>query len=212
MSRLFLLVFTACFWCMSVQAQLSEGEVEFSGSKKTVKTMDINNAPDIVEQAIKNKMAKAGYKPKESKGWMIFKSVNDPELSDEPCDLHVKVEKKSRKEKDASVVYFFISKPNDHTRAALFSGAALGITGFHSQVTAHADAHQLEKDIQDQEETTKKAEKKYDDLVKEQSSLEKKIKNLQEDLESNKEKQQSQMQEVENQRKALELLKGKRKG
>ncbi|MGN6491840.1 MAG: hypothetical protein ACTHLE_07575 [Agriterribacter sp.] len=193
-------------------AQVSEGTIEFDKVKRTVKKMEINNEPEIVEQAIKNKMAKAGYKPKESKGWLIFKGVNDKEISDEPCDLHVKVDRKSRKEKEVSVVHFFISKPDDHASPALMAGSLLASEGFYSQVSAHSTAHKLEKDIQAQEEATKKAEKKYDDLVKDQASLEKKIKSLQDDLESNKQKQQSQSQEVENQRKILEQLKARRNG
>ncbi len=212
MKSAFLLIIGTIFFPGFLLAQVSEGEIEFSGLKRTVKKMEINQESEIVEQAVKNRMARAGYKPKESKGWLIFKDVDDKEISDERCDLHVKVDKKSRKEKDVSVVHFFISKPNDHATPAALAGSMLVAEGFHGQITSHSDAHKLEKDIMAQEELTKKAEKKYDDLVKEQASLEKKIKNLQDDLESNKQKQQSQVQEVENQRKALEQLKSKRKG
>lgn len=210
MRSLFLLLFVFLIPSTFLFAQVSDGEIEFNGSKRSVKKMEINNEPEIVEQAIKNKMAKSGYKPKESKGWLIFKDVDDREISDERCDLHVKVERKSRKEKEVSVVHFFISKPNDQATPALLAGSMLAAEGFHGQINSHSTAHKLEKDIEAQEEAAKKAEKKYDDLVKEQASLEKKIKGLQSDLESNKQKQQSQSQEVENQRKILEQLKSKR--
>lgn len=212
MRNYILLLFVFLIHCTFSFAQVSEGQIEFNGSKRTVKKMEVNNEPEIVEQAIKNKMAKAGYKPKESKGWLIFKDVDDREISDERCDLHVKVDRKSKKEKDVSVVHFFISKPNDHASPALMAGTMLAADGFYNQVSAHSTAHKLEKDIEAQEEATKKAEKKYDDLVKDQASLEKKIKNLQEDLESNKQKQQTQSQELENQRKILEQLKARRNG
>lgn len=211
--RKFFLLF--CLYMISaghLTAQVRDNEVEFNKVKRSVKTMEINQEPDIVEQAVKNKMAKAGYKPTETKGWLIFKGVDDREISDEVCDLHVKVERKSRKESEISLVHFFISKPNDHTTPAVLAGGMLLPEGFHGQITTHADSRKLEKDIEDQEGVTKKAQKKYDDLVKDQASLEKKIKNLQNDLEENKQKQQEQTQELENQRKVLEQLKSKRNG
>lgn len=210
MRKLILLFLLQIAFSIYVSAQVSEGEIEFNKVKRTVKTMEVEQGPEIVESAVKARMLKHGYKPTESKGWLIFKSVNNPEFSDEIFDLHVKVERKSRKEKDVSVVHFFVSKPNDHAAPALMAGSMLAAEGFHGQVTSHSTAYKLEKDIEAQEEAAKKAEKKYDDLVKEQASLEKKIKGLQDDLESNKQKQQTQTQEVENQRKILEQLKSKR--
>lgn len=212
MKKTLLLILTTVFFSQFLMAQVGEGEIEFSGLKRTVKKMEINQEPEIVEQAIKNRMAKAGYKPKETKGWLVFKDVDDKEISDERCDLHVKVDRKSRKEKAVSVVHFFVSKPNEHAMPAALAGSMLVAEGFHGQITNHSDAHKLEMDIIAQEELTKKAEKKHDDLVKDQASLEKKIKGLQDDLETNKQKQTEQVREVENQRKALEQLKTKRKG
>ena len=120
------------------------------------------------------------------------------------------VERKSRKEKESSIVYYFASKPNDHATPAALAGGMLVAEGFHGHIASHANAEKLERDIKTQEETVKKSEKKYDDLIKDQASLEKKIKNLQDELEQNKQKQQTQTQDVENQRKVLTELKAKR--
>ena len=193
-----------------VSAQVGEAVVDFNKTKRTVKSMEINDVPDIVEQAVKSKMLKWGYKPKESKGWMIFKDVDNPEISNERSDLYIKVERKSRKEKETSMVYFFASKPGDQATPAPFENSMLSGDGFYSSVASYTVTERLEKDIRDQEEIAKKAQKKYDDLVKDQASLEKKIKNLQDELEDNKKKQESQVTEVENQRKVLEQLKSKR--
>lgn len=206
----FLLVSLNLLFVLLVKAQVTDGEVEFSKIKRTVKTMEVNQDPDIVEEAIKSKMLKSGNKASESKGWLVFKNVSSRQVSDEICDLYVKVERKSRKEKETSTVYFFASKPNDNATPVPFSGDMLVAEGFYGEVSAASTAAKLEKDIKAQEETLKKSERKYDDLVKDQGSLEKKIKGLQEDLEQNKQKQQSQTQDVETQRKILEELKAKR--
>ncbi|MFT3748401.1 MAG: hypothetical protein QM768_08800 [Agriterribacter sp.] len=209
MRKLFLLLLQSIF-TIYVTAQVSEGEIEFNKIKRTVKTMEVGQEPDVVEQAVKAQMLKHGYKPTESKGWLVFKNVNDPEFSDEVCDLHIKVERKSRKEKESSIIYFFASKPNDHATPAALAGGMLVAEGFHGHVAANANAEKLERDIRAQEETVKKSQKKYDDLIKDQASLEKKIKSMQDELEQNKQKQQTQTQDVENQRKVLEELKARR--
>ena len=208
--NLLLLLFVCLFTGTYLHAQVYDSHVEFNKAKRSVKTMEVSQGPDIVEDAIKDKMAKSGYKSSESKGWMVFKNVNDPEISSETCDLYVKVDRKSRKEKDNSVVYFFASKPGDNVTPVAFAGNMLMTDGFTGQVKAQADAARLEKDIAGQEDAVRKAQKKYDDLVKEQSSLEKKIQDLQADLEKNKQKQEEQSQEAENQRKVLEQLKARR--
>lgn len=210
MKKYFLLSLICMACGVTVFGQVSEAVVEFNKAKRTVKSMEISDAPDIVEQAIKNKMLKSGYKPKESKGWMVFKDVHEPDISSERGDLYIKVERKSRKEKEASLVYFFISKPGDQSTPVPFESNMLSGDGFYSGVASYTVSERLEKDIRDQEEITKKAQKKYDDLVKDQTSLEKKIKNLQEELEDNKKKQETQVTEIENQRKTLEQLKSKR--
>ena len=208
--NLLLLLFVCLFTGTYLHAQVYDSQVDFNKAKRSVKTMEVSQESDIVEDAIKSKMAKSGYKPGESKGWMVFKNVNDPEISGETCDLYVKVERKSRKEKENSLVYFFASKPGDNVTPVTLADNMLVTEGFTGQVKAQADAAKLEKDIAGQEDAVRKAQKKYDDLVKEQSSLEKKIKDLQNDLEKNKQKQQEQSLEAENQRKILEQLKSRR--
>ncbi len=210
MKKLFLILLAAIVYSTTASAQVSEAVVDFNKTKRTVKSMEINDAPDVVEQAIKNKMVKLGYKAKESKGWMEFKDVDDRSITSERSDFYVKVERKSRKDKETSLVYFFASKPGDQATPVPFEGNMLTGDGFYSDVVSHTTVERLERDIKAQEDITKKAQKKYDDLVKDQASLEKKIKNLQDDLEDNKKKQEAQVQEVETQRKILDQLMSKR--
>lgn len=207
----YFIVLLACIACsLSVSAQVTEAVVEFNKAKRTVKSMEVSDAPEVVEQAIKNKMLKSGYKAKTTKGWMEFKDVDDRSITGERSDLYIKVERKSRKDKETSLVYFFASKPGDQATPVPFESNMLSGDGFYSNIVSYTVAERLERDIQAQEDITKKAQKKYDDLVKDQSSLEKKIKGLQDDLEDNKKKQEAQVREVESQRKILDQLLSKR--
>ena len=206
MKKYFLLLLIGITCSITVFAQVSEAVVEFNKTKRTVKSMEVSDAPDVVEQAIKNKMLKSGYKAKTTKGWMEFKDVDDRSIAGERSDLYIKVERKSRKDKETSLVYFFASKPGDQATPVPFESNMLSEDGFYSNIVSYTVAERLERDIQAQEDIAKKAQKKYDDLIKDQASLEKKIKGLQDDLADNKKKQEAQVREVETQRKVLDQL------
>ncbi len=212
MKKTFFFLFGFLFLGGTLTAQITEGEVEFNKIKRTVKQMEINYAQEHVEQAVISRMSKAGYKPAQNKGWLIFKGVIDPNISHETSDLYVKVDRKSRKDKEASVVSFFTTRPSDNTVATPMAAHMLGseTENFFTRITQSSRENKLEKEILEQEEITKKAQKKYDDLVKNQASLEKKIKDLQSDLELNIQKQESQKKELEDLHKSLETLKQQR--
>jgi hypothetical protein len=190
-------------------AQSYEGTVEFQKTKQPTAVIELPYPPGVVEDAIKDKMKRMGYTGKENKGFITFRGVKDS--SGKEMDYVIKVERKSRKEKDESVVYLF------------GQGAAIDMTkaGFGSDMdflkeklnTMQPDieAYNLEVQIVDQEEMVKKAEKKFENLQDDQVSLEKKLKKLQEDIEDNKKDQENQKKEIENQKKALENLRAKRK-
>src|SRR5947208_1008902 len=57
-----------------------------------------------VSHAIQDKLEKMGYKGKESKGFIVYRSVHLFELGSENYDLYFRTERKSKKEKDNTVV------------------------------------------------------------------------------------------------------------
>lgn len=191
-------------------AQSYESTVEHQKTKKPTAVIELPYPPGVVEDAIKDKMKRMGYSGKESKGFLTFKGVKDS-LGKER-DYIIKVERKSRKEKDESVVYLLGEGPNVDM---LKTGLGSDIEHLKKELNnmhPHIEAYSLDVDIVNQEETVKKAEKKYDYLLDDQKDLEKKLKRLMDDIEQNKKDQEKQKAEIENQKKILETLKGKRKG
>lgn len=210
MKKRFLLFLTAIISGSIAFGQVSETITDFNKTKRMVKSMEVNDEPEVVEQAIKNKMLELGYKPKGKKGWMEFNDVNVLSITEERSDFYVKVERKSKKEKSTSIVYFFASKPGDNTAPVAFASNMLSGDGFYSNIASLTAVERLERDIKSQEEIVKKTQKKFDDLVSDQASIEKKIKGLQNDLEDNKKKQESQIRELDDQRRVLDQLTSKR--
>lgn len=208
-----LAVFFALAFYSAVSAQAYEGRAEVSRKEYVSAVIEVPYNSDVVEDAIKAYMAKNGYKPSSTKGVQTYKAVKLHPNNTENNDLHFKVERKSRKEKESSLIYLIVSKENE-TLAQKMVEDRTGIEDGKSYLNGMVpslEAYNLEVQITAQDETVKKAEKKLENLVEDQQDLEKKIKNLQEKLEKNKKDQESQKGEVSNQKTILENLKGRRK-
>ena len=196
---------------LSLVAQVP-GELEMNKKKVPSIVTQVPVAPSITEEAIRDKLSQKGYIGKESKGVILYKGVRIPEISNELVDLYLKVERKSRKDKDESLVYVTVSKGYENYVTPVNDSATVNrVISFSANFLPWAEALALEKDIKDQEDRLKSAEKKYNDLLSDGDGLQKKLTKLQQDIEENKSSVQKQKSEVETQRKALEILKSKRK-
>jgi len=164
-----------------------------------------------VEDAIINKMEKLGFKKKESKGFLVYKNVVLTDISAEAADYMIKVERKSRKDKDESIVYLLISRNDENIIARSDALVNSNTKTFLNNLSPDVEAYNLEVQIKDQENTVEKAEKKLRNLQDDKESMEKKIKKLQDDLEENAKDQADQQKDIEKQKQVLEALKGKRK-
>jgi hypothetical protein len=192
-------------------AQSYEGTVEYQKKDEKAIVMEFPYPPSVVEDAIIDKMDKLGYKKKESKGFLIYKDVVLKEISSEAADYMIKVERKSRKDKDESVVYFLVNRNSENILARNDALVNSNAKTFMDRLTPDVDAYNLELQIKSQEETVAKAEKKLKNLKEDQDSMEKKIKKLQEDLKDNGKNQEDQQKEINKQKEALDNMKGRRK-
>jgi hypothetical protein len=194
-------------------AQSYEGSVEYQKTSQPSVIAEFPYPPGMVEDAIKDKLEKQGFGSKDMKGFRVFRAVRIKEISaDSLVDLYFKVERKSRREKDISVVYLMVSKSNEVFVSSNSDAAIMGnAKNYVNNLRPSLDAWNLELQIAEQEGALKKQEKKYDGLVEDGQDMEKKKKKLEQDIEENKQNQAKQKQEVEKQRQILETLKAKRK-
>jgi hypothetical protein len=194
-------------------AQAYEAKVEFQRKDHVAAVIELPYNPDVTEEAIKDYMAKKGFKVNSSRGFLTFKGVKLNPNNSENNDIHFKVERKSRKEKEVSLVHMIVSKENESLsqripddRTGIEDGKS-----FLNGMTPHFEAYNLEVEIGEQDKTVKKSEKKLENLIEDQQDLEKRIKNLQDKLAQNKKDQESQKADIANQKSILEGLKAKRK-
>jgi hypothetical protein len=213
MKRTLFLLSLYCFSAAYGQ-EVMEGKTDFQKTSQPSVMVQLPYPSDVVEDAIKDYFNRLGVKADGSRGFQVFRATKLGMTDTWSSDLYFKVERKSRRDKDESIVYLFAT-PEKQQPNLRKSGDDYGIDGarsFMKNMLPSIEAYNLQVQISVQEDEVKKAEKKYQRMVDDGDDLDKKLKRVQENIQENKNDQAKQKQEIENQRKTLESLKGKKKG
>ena len=195
---------------ISVTAQAYESSIQYDKKKQSGIAIDYAYPPEAVENAIIKKLEKMGYKPKEikgilnrDKGFLVYKSIYFTDISRDRMDYMIKVERKSRKTSDESVMYMIMMKDGQNALTTMDSYDVGNAKNFLNNMLPDIEAANLELQIKAQEEVVAKAEKKLKGLQEDKIDLEKK-------LDANVKSQDDTIKDLEAQKQNLELLKGKR--
>lgn len=191
----FLLMGAAAF----AQTDPIEGTIEYQKGVKRAAVIELPFTPDIVEGALKQHLAKSGVKEERLKGMQVFKNARLTPTDGEAADLYFKVEKKSRRDDNTSVVYLIMGRPNENValRTADDAYRIQDAKAFLGTFRPQAESFELERNITRNEDNIKKSEKRMNDLQDDRKKLEKKI--------------QEQEQEMNRLKTERESLLGKRK-
>lgn len=214
-TALFILAF-AVFQIASAQASYTS--VSYNKSSQPALMLQLPYNVEISEGFIVDNLKKTGYDP-ETKGKLFWKQnklngfyiFKDVRLEGAPgtVDLYFKVDQKSKRQKDASVIYLLIGKGENSFVSSdsdndTYTAAKRFLNGFVDKSAVYK--HDL--DIKNQEAAVKENEKKLDKLKDSEKDMIKKINQLQKDLKKNQEDQKDQEKKIEDEKKKLEDLKG----
>jgi hypothetical protein len=214
MKRFFLiLIAVIALLVVKAQPRAFEATTDFQHTTQPAAIIELPYPESIVEKAVDDYMSKKGMKGSDSKGYKVFRSYKLRDTQDYMSDLYFKIERKSRKEKDLTVVSLVAGKTAEDIKARVAPDNSTldGAKDLLNDMVSSIDAYNLEVQVKDQEDVIKKAQRKYDGLIDDQKDYEKKIKNFQDKLEENKKDQQKQQDELKKQQGILETLKEKRK-
>lgn len=218
MNKIFFLLILLLNFSFLSYSQAYEGTIEYNKKKQAAIVIDYAYPAEAVENAIVQKMERMGYKGKEEKGifnkdkgFLIYKGAFVTEISDRSMDYIIKIEQKSRKEKDINSLYLIINKDASNAISTFSSGELSRAKDFLNDLLPDVEAANLELQIRDQEEIIVKSEKKLRTLRDNQKDMENKIRKLEDDLKTNDRDQKNTETDIDNQRKALDALKGKRR-
>ncbi|MGN6401789.1 MAG: hypothetical protein ACTHMD_15135 [Flavisolibacter sp.] len=208
---------TALFFLCNAYSQSTLTSVSYNKTEQTGLMLELPYNQEVSEGFIVDNLKKTGYEP-ETKGSLFWKNnkINGfytfkgvrLEGADQPVDLYFKVDRKSKKEKDQSVIYLLVSKGGENFISSgsdedIYKAAKRFLNGFLEQ----SAVYKLDLDIKSQEDVVKDAQKKMDKLKEDEKNMNKKIEQLQSDLKKNNEDQQKQQQTIEAEQKKLEDLK-----
>lgn len=207
-------LFLICAVCLSFfsVAQTKKTTTEYQKIARPALVNDVPFPVKTVEDAIEDAFSKMGYKGSSSKGFVVYKGVRLKELGNESYDLYFMVDKKSKRDKENSVVTMMLSRGfdafiSDTSGAETFVRAGIYLDSMRNTVAAY----DLEQQIKTQDEEVKKADKKNENLQEEGKDLAKKKRKLEQDIDDNNKEQEKQAKELEKQNQILETLKSKRK-
>jgi hypothetical protein len=198
--------------------QVRKALIDFNGGKYNGFEVELNASPDIVEDVIKQKFKSMGTKPKETKGFMVFRNVILSQVdATKSVDAIIRVEKKSKKEKEQSIVSFIAAPAGEIPEDKIKGDAITTVVNtldngdaFLLGMLPAVNSAVFDKDLAAQQLIVKKEEKTLANLKDDQSDLEKKIKKLQSDLEYNIKAQEKQTIEVDKVKNKLSELLSKK--
>lgn len=194
--------------------------VEYNGQKYPCYVTGYDLPPKEAQDVIVGKLKAEGYNYGKSRGFLVYRDVKLKELDpQEAQDVLFKIERKSRKEKDKTLVTMITAKagmiPKDRVKGAKMVAeitSSPDAISFINSFRSEMDMRAYNLAVSDQEKVVGKAEKKLKNLRDDQVKLEKKIKDYQADLESNKNAQDKQQKEIDKQKQVLEQKRNEKPG
>jgi peptidoglycan hydrolase CwlO-like protein len=219
MKKLILLLI--CASSLNAMAQSSATKIAYNKTEQPGLVMELPYTTQVAEDFIVENLKKIGYQPETSgsmfwkknkvNGFYTFKGVQLDSNLAQRVDLYFKVEPKSRKEKDKSIVYLLVQKEDASFVSYETSEKIFGTAkGFMNSFVDGAASFKLDLDINDQDLFIQKEEQRLRKLREEEANLRKRIEQLQEDLKNNKADQEAQEKKIANEKLKLDELKAKK--
>jgi len=192
------------------RAQVYEGTAEYDKKKYTAFLAEYDYPVSAVENALLGKFAKLGYRPREEKGLLnrdkgfkVFAGSIMSDITEGQADYLVKIEKRSRKEREISLLTIIVLQKGEALGRAVSEQRANKVKSYLKSIIPDVAAESLELDIKVQEEEIQKTEKKLEGLKREQLELTHK-------LENNGKVQLETENEIKAKQEILQLLKSRR--
>lgn len=185
---------------------------EYNGQKYPCYITEYNIPPQETQNVIIEKMRAQGYNADKSKGYLVYRNVKLQDLDiNEAQDVLFKIDRKSRKEKDKTLVTMITAKagliPEDKVKGSKMVAdiePSANSVSFINSFQSGIDLQSYQLGVVAQQDEVAKAEKKLKSLQDAQGKIERKIKDYQSDLEVNKKDQDKQTDEIAKQKALLD--------
>jgi hypothetical protein len=188
-----------------VYGQAYEGTVQYQKGLQPAAVIELPYPPSVVNAAMDDYLSKKGKsRANDIKGFSTFRNTQPLQNDSINADLYFKTERKSRKEKEVTVVSLLVLPNAQQTSAGDLHYLDMNDAKDYLNGLATAiEAYNLELTIKDQNDAVIKAEAKYKNLTNEGEDLENKRTAIEKKIADNKNDQQQQLKDIENQKQKL---------
>ena len=200
-----------CILTSALKAQSQTGLTTFNKIPQNSVFVHLPFSVEAASNALDNKMKGYG-KPKKIKDFVAYRNIQVPELRNDPISLYFNVEKKSRKDFENTTITMLIANNADQfyrmdQQPELFVKARQFLDSLNAPVAAAG----LELQINSQDETVMKADKRLKKLQEDAVDLKKQKTRLEDKIAENIKDIEKQEKELAAQRLQLEALNKQRR-
>ena len=204
--KLIIFVIITAMITLNVNAQSLTGITSFNKSPQSSLIYNLPFSDEAVSDGIETKMISFG-KPRKMKGFLMYKNVRIPEISNDALTIYFGADKKSNKDNSNAVLTMLLANEGNRfytteENKELFSKAAIYLNTFEPAVAAAS----LELQIKEQDEVIKKTDKKLKNLRDDKIDFENQKKKLESKIEQNTNDIIKQEQDVTKQKELLDSL------
>ena len=188
--------------------------IEYQKGQKQAASITVPYASEVVEGALRKKIAKGGIREERLKGMLVYKGGRLTPTDGEVVDFYFKIDSKGKKDDAATDVFLILGRPNENVALRTPDDAyrVQDAKRFLESIHPELEDYKLETDIARHEEEIKKSEKSMKGLLDDQSSYESRIRELQDKLNQNKIDQSTLQAELNKQRSLRDALLSRRAG
>jgi len=201
MHKLLLLLFlSAIFFTASLKAQSYSSSLTFQKSPYAVAAIQVPFEENVVTSAVKDYMSRKGFKDSRYKDFILFRSVPVDGNSKVYSDLYFTINRKSRSEKDITVVNLLpVKKGQTLLPAAVEDSSFISSSlTFLDSLKPYILSYSLHQEILAQQGVLAKINSKINDLKNDSGDIAKKIRGYESDLAENRNDQDKQTREINN--------------
>jgi hypothetical protein len=188
-----------------VYGQAYEGAVQYEKGLQPAAVIELPYPPSVVNAAMDDYLSKKGKsRANDIKGFSTFRNTQPVQNDSVNADLYFKTERKSRKEKEVTLVSLLVLPNAQQADAGNLHYLDMNdAKDYLNGLSLAIDTYNLKLTIKSQNDAVIKAEAKYRSLTNEGEDLENKRAAIEKKIANNKTDQQQQLKEIENQKQKL---------
>jgi cell division protein FtsB len=198
MKNFLVLFFSSLIFFTIVKAQSYKGTYNFQKNLYPAAVIQVSYEEDVVTDAVKEYMAKKGYKDSHYKDFIVYRSVPLEENPGSTVDAYFNINQKSRSEKDVTIISLIPVKkgetlvPANEEDSSFVQKSVVFLDSMRYNLLSYS----LKQQIAAQQKSVDKIKSKMVDLKNDSGDIAKKIRSYDSDLQQNKLDQDKLTQDI----------------